>query len=101
MTTAVLPGATALRTVLKDRVYRYTAMVSLAGLGGMALAARTIPDVEFPSTPAFRWTVLLLMLLVMAGEVWTIRVPHGDDEEEDLTTSTAFAFALLCTVGAG
>ena len=88
-----------LKQALATPIGRYVAMVSAAGLVVMALSARDLGSVSIGQQD--RWTIGLFFVLVMAGEVWTIRVPHGDEEEEELSTSTTFAFALLVTVGPG
>ena len=41
---------------------------------------------------------VLLVLMVAAGELLPITIPHRDDVEE-LTTSTTFAFALVLAIG--
>src|SRR3954451_15294793 len=71
----------------------YLAAISVAGLGvlGAVLALRVSVDLE---TVGLEVTVL--SALVVAGEVFPIRLPHGEGE---FTTSTTFAYALLLVAG--
>ena len=70
-------------------------MVSVAGLAiGTWIIARGVGAELRAATPA----VAVLMLLVVAGELYPIRVPLRDDAE-DVTTSTAFMFATLLLAG--
>jgi diguanylate cyclase (GGDEF)-like protein len=73
----------------------YVAVVSTVGLGAGAwiVATRTVPEIRF-GTPA----IAVLMILVIVGELYPIRVPLRDDTE-DVTTSPAFMFATLLLAG--
>ena len=72
-----------LRTI--EPIKRYVAAVSAAGLIAGAVVVATYAGSEIrDATPA----VVVLMLLVIVGELYPIRVPLRDDAE-DVTTSTA------------
>jgi diguanylate cyclase (GGDEF)-like protein len=76
-------------------IHRYVATVSVAGLlAGVWIVARDARAEISSATPA----VAVLMLLVVVGELYPIRVPLRDDAE-DVTTSTAFMFATLLLAG--
>src|SRR4051794_39097222 len=78
-----------------DPIMRYVATVSVAGLAAGAWIIAHDARAEMSSaTPA----VAVLMLLVIVGELYPIRVPLRDDAE-DVTTSTAFMFATLLLAG--
>src|SRR6476646_10128988 len=82
-----------IRTV--QPIYRYVATVSVAGLvAGAWIVAHDARAEIATATPA----VAVLMLLVIVGELYPIRVPLRDDAE-DVTTSTAFMFATLLLAG--
>jgi diguanylate cyclase (GGDEF)-like protein len=76
-------------------VYRLTAVVSLAGLAVLVAVAWTTPVL----VPAHTWLyVALLVPGVMLGELLPLKIPRRGDDEE-ITISTTFAFALLVTAG--
>jgi diguanylate cyclase (GGDEF)-like protein len=78
-----------------DPIMRYVAVVSAAGLvAGAWIVAHDVRAELHAATPA----VAVLMLLVIVGELYPIRVPLRDDAE-DVTTSTAFMFATLLLAG--
>jgi diguanylate cyclase (GGDEF)-like protein len=76
-------------------VYRLTAAVSLAGLAVLIAVACTTRVL----VPAHAWLyVALLVPGVMLGELLPLKIPRRGDDEE-ITISTTFAFALLVTAG--
>ena len=76
-------------------IHRYVAIVSVSGLlAGAWIVAHGARAEISAATPA----VAVLMLLVVVGELYPIRVPLRDDAE-DVTTSTAFMFATLLLAG--
>ena len=78
-----------------EPINRYVATVSVAGLAaGIWIVARDAGAEIHSATPA----VAVLMILVIVGELYPIRVPLRDDAE-DVTTSTAFMFATLLLAG--
>jgi diguanylate cyclase (GGDEF)-like protein len=78
-----------------DPLRRYLGFISAVGLAvGVWIIARDLaPEVD-AATPA----VAVLMVLVVIGELYPIRLPLHDDAE-DVTTSTAFMFAILLLSG--
>ncbi len=78
-----------------EPIKRYVAAVSVAGLavGVWIVAGQAGAEIR-AATPA----VVVLMILVIVGELYPIRVPLRDDAE-DVTTSTAFMFATLLLAG--
>jgi diguanylate cyclase (GGDEF)-like protein len=82
-----------LRTI--PPVFLYVAAVTSVGLALLAallLLAR--PNVVVFDAPA----LLLFMCLAVLGELFPIKVARGEEEEE-ITTSTTFIFAILLSVG--
>ncbi len=78
-----------------EPITRYVATVSVAGItAGAWIVAHDARAEMSAATPA----VAVLMLLVIVGELYPIRVPLRDDAE-DVTTSTAFMFATLLLAG--
>jgi diguanylate cyclase (GGDEF)-like protein len=78
-----------------EPITRYVAAVSLAGaVVGTSIVAVRGPEEIRAATPA----VAVLMLLVIVGELYPIKVPLRD-ESEDVTTSTAFMFATFLLAG--
>ena len=78
-----------------EPIQRYLATVSVAGfLAGAWIIGRDLNIEVRSATPA----VAVLMVLVIVGELYPIRVPLRDDFE-DVTTSTAFMFATLLLAG--
>jgi diguanylate cyclase (GGDEF)-like protein len=78
-----------------EPIQRYVATVLVAGVAaGAWIVARDGGAEIHNATPA----VAVLMLLVIVGELYPIRVPLRDDAE-DVTTSTAFMFATLLLAG--
>ncbi|HEY5171209.1 MAG TPA: diguanylate cyclase, partial [Acidimicrobiia bacterium] len=78
-----------------EPINRYVAAVSAAGLtAGVLIVAREAASEVRAATPA----IAVLMLLVIVGELYPIRVPLRDDAEE-VTISTAFMFATLLLAG--
>jgi len=76
-------------------VYRLTAVVSLAGLAVLVAVAWTTRVL----VPAHAWLyVALLVPGVMLGELLPLKIPRRGDDEE-ITISTTFAFALLVSAG--
>jgi len=74
---------------------KYVAAVTVAGvIAGVCIVATYAGTEIRAATPA----VVVLMLLVIAGELYPIRVPLRDDAEE-VTTSPAFMFATLLLAG--
>jgi len=78
-----------------EPIDRYVAAVSIAGIAtGIAIVAGRAPREIRAATPA----VWVLMVLVVIGELYPIKVPLRD-ESEDVTTSTSFMFATLLLAG--
>jgi diguanylate cyclase (GGDEF)-like protein len=78
-----------------EPIKTYVAAVSVAGLiAGVSVVASLAGAEVRGATPA----VVVLMILVIVGELYPIRVPLRDDAE-DVTTSTAFMFATLLLAG--
>jgi diguanylate cyclase (GGDEF)-like protein len=77
-------------------VHRYVAAATALGLAVLVVIVLHTFDGLGRVSPGF---VLLLTPLVVAGELAPIRVRRRDGEEE-ITSSTTFAFALLLTSGA-
>jgi diguanylate cyclase (GGDEF)-like protein len=76
-------------------VHRLTAVVSLAGLAVLVAVVWTTRVL----VPAHAWLyVALLVPGVMLGELLPLKIPRRGDDEE-ITISTTFAFALLVTAG--
>jgi diguanylate cyclase (GGDEF)-like protein len=75
-------------------VHRLTAVVSLVGLGLLVAVVWTTEVL----VPPHAWLyVVLLVPGVMLGELLPLKIPRRGDDEE-ITISTTFAFALLVTV---
>ena len=81
--------------LFRSPIKKYVAAVSIAGIvvGVFMVSTRVAAEVR-AATPA----VAVLMLLVVVGELYPIRVPLRDDSE-DVTTSPAFMFATLLLAG--
>jgi diguanylate cyclase (GGDEF)-like protein len=78
-----------------EPIKKYVTAVSIAGFVVGVFVVATRVDAELrAATPA----VGVLMLLVVVGELYPIRVPLRDDAE-DVTTSPAFMFATLLLAG--
>jgi diguanylate cyclase (GGDEF)-like protein len=76
-------------------VHRLTAVVSLAGLAVLVAVAWTTRML----VPAHTWLYVgLLVPGVILGELLPLKIPRRGDDEE-ITISTTFAFALLVTAG--
>ena len=78
-----------------EPIERYVAAISVVGLAiGAWIVAYGVEAEVHAATPA----IAVLMLLMIAGELYPIRVPLRDDAEE-VTTSPAFMFATLLLSG--
>ncbi|MDQ3756832.1 MAG: EAL domain-containing protein [Actinomycetota bacterium] len=77
-------------------VYAYVAVVTVVGLAVLGVVVATSFHGLAEASPG---VVLLFTPLVVLGELAPIRVRRRDGEEE-ITSSTTFAFALLLTCGA-
>ncbi len=76
-------------------VHRLTAVVSLVGLVVLVAVVWTTEVL----VPPHMWLyVVLLVPGVMLGELLPLKIPRRGDDEE-ITVSTTFVFALLVTVG--
>src|SRR4051794_25488728 len=71
-------------------LYAYLAAVAVAGWAALVLVVLHDRGVRLDAE------VLILGALVVLGEVFPIRLPHGEGE---FTTSTTFAYALLLCTG--
>jgi diguanylate cyclase (GGDEF)-like protein len=76
-------------------VHVYVAAVSAVGLGLLAALLTTIRPASQPLHSTVFW---LFVFLAVLGELLPIKVPRGSEEEE-ITISTTFVFALLLSSG--
>jgi diguanylate cyclase (GGDEF)-like protein len=65
-------------------------------VGGFALLGYLLVSTDFGSLSATQYAIFSSFVVV--GELFPIRVPRGNDTDE-ITTSTAFSFALLLSGG--
>jgi diguanylate cyclase (GGDEF)-like protein len=82
-------------------VHLFAGMVSVAGLGvlGAALVSSSRPSSPFAGLKAFDGLNVWLMTAgVVVGELLPLKIPRRGNDEE-ITFSTTFSFALLLSVG--
>ncbi|HUG87328.1 MAG TPA: hypothetical protein VMP42_01035, partial [Actinomycetota bacterium] len=79
----------------RRRINRYVALVSIIGLALFAwLIVRNGPNAV---RDAF-WTLWPFTVFVVLGQLLPVRIPRRGEEEE-ITTSSTFAFAILLAAG--
>ena len=78
---------------------RFGGYVALVVITGLAVVLNAVADLQVDLLAAHPVAFGLLSLAVLVGELVPLPVSrHGDDEE--ITTSTTFAFAMLLSLGA-